>query len=51
MARTMHILLVENNSTDQIAIQLLFQSQKLGYRLEFADTQAQALKWMKVFSY
>jgi signal transduction histidine kinase len=51
MARTMHILLVENNSTDQVAIQRLFQSQNLGYMLEIAESQAQALKCMKVFSY
>ncbi len=51
MAKTMHILLVENNSTDQIAIQRLFQSQNLGYILEIAESHAQALKCMKVFSY
>ena len=51
MVRTMHILLVENNSTDQVAIQRLFQSQNLGYILEIADSKAQALKCMKVFSY
>lgn len=51
MARTMHILLVENNPTDQVAIQRLFQSQNLGYILEIAESQAQALKCMKVFSY
>lgn len=51
MARTMHILLVEDNSTDQVAIQRLFQSQNLGYILEIAASKAQALKCMKVFSY
>ena len=51
MAGTKHILLVENNSSDQIAIQRLFQSQNLGYILEIADSKAQALKCLKVFTY
>ena len=51
MARTMHILLVEDNSTDQVAIQRLFKPQNLGYILEIAASKAQALKCMKVFSY
>lgn len=51
MDRTMYILLVENNSTDQVAIQRLFQSQKLNCELEIADSQAQALQCLKDFAY
>lgn len=47
----MHILLVENNSTDQFAIQRLFQSQNLGYTLDIADSKAQALKCIRIFTY
>lgn len=51
MTRTMRILLVENNSTDQIAIQRLFQSKNLDYELEIADSHERALLCLKDFSY
>ena len=46
MDATLRILLVENNSADQIAIQRLFQSQKLEYELVMADSLAQAQEYL-----
>jgi hypothetical protein len=42
METALRILLVENNSTDQIAIQRLFRSESLGYDLETAGSLTQA---------
>lgn len=51
MVTAMRILLVENNPTDQSAIQRIFQSQGLDHELEIADSHAQALRCLKVSSY
>lgn len=47
----MHILLVENDSIDRMAIQRLFKSQNLGHDLETADSWTQALKCLQSSSY
>jgi len=51
MDATLRILLVENNSTDQIAIQRLFRSQKLEYELVMADSLAQARDYLDAAPY
>ena len=51
MDATLRILLVENNSADQIAIQRLFQSQKLEYELVMADSLAQAQEYLDAAPY
>lgn len=47
----MRILLVENNSTDQVAIQRLFQSQQLNYKLKIADSVSVALQYLEDNNY
>jgi signal transduction histidine kinase len=51
MDATLRILLVENNSTDQLAIQRLFLSQKLDYELITAGSMTQALEHLDTPSY
>lgn len=51
MDAIMRVLFVENNATDQIAIQRLFQTQKLDYELVTANSLAQALEYLDSSSY
>lgn len=47
----MRILLVENNKTDQFAIQRLFQAQKIDHELETVGSMAEALAFLEVSSF
>ncbi len=51
MRTTLSILLVENNSTDQMAIERLFQSESLGYGLDTATSLTQALECLASSAY
>jgi two-component system, sensor histidine kinase and response regulator len=51
MDNAMRILLVENNPTDQVAIERLIQSQNLGYELTTADSLALAGELLNDSSY
>ncbi len=51
METALRILLVENNSTDQIAIQRLFQPESLGYDLETAGSLSQAKEYLGASAY
>ena len=51
MNRVVRILLVEDDAVDLMAVQRLFKSRDLGYDLETAESQAQAMQCLEASSY